>query len=294
MDFNENASLDSSLVRGVGGGGGGGGKFVVGGLGGVIVLILSLIFGINPGDVLGGDTQQPTQNQAPASDPYANCTSGASLRDNRDCRFTAYANSIDHYWSQALKGYTPVETDMYSGSYNTACGTASNDVGPFYCPSDKKIYMDTTFFDELQNRFGAKGGDAAEFYVLAHETGHHVQDLLGTLDKVHQAGNQTGPTSPSVRLELQADCYGGVAMKHVLDDPNGPIKNLTQDDLDRAVDAAQAVGDDRIQKRASGRVDRESWTHGSAANRKYWLAVGFNGGDPNKCTTFNQNAPQIG
>lgn len=291
MEFNDNASLNPGDVLS-GGGGGGGGKIAVGGIGGVIVLLICLVLGINPGNVLGGDSD--TSSQQSDTGALAQCTTGASIQQNRDCRFVAYANSVNDYWSGAMKGYTRVKTQMYSGSANTGCGQADSSVGPFYCPQDKLIWLDESFFDELQSKFGAKGGDAAEFYVLAHETGHHVQDLLGTLDKVQQAGNQTGPTSPSVRLELQADCYGGVALKHSVDNPNGPIKSLTQDDLNRAIDTAQAVGDDRIQQRMQGRVDRESWTHGSSANRKYWLAVGFNSGDPNKCTTFDQNAPQVG
>ena len=159
----------------------------------------------------------------------------------------------------------------FTGSINTACGNATSAVGPFYCPGDTTVYLDLGFFDQLTGDLGAKGGDAAEAYVLAHEFGHHIQNLTGTMARVQGSGQGTGPKSPQVRLELQADCYAGVWFKHATDDPNCPISEVTQDDLDRAVDAAAAVGDDRIQEKMQGQVSPESWTHGSAAMRQKWL-----------------------
>ena len=165
----------------------------------------------------------------------------------------------------------------FTGQVATACGTATSAVGPFYCPGDTTVYLDTGFFDELTGKLGAKGGDAAEAYVFAHEFGHHIQNLTGVMGKVQSQGaGQTGPKSGGVRLELQADCYAGVWMNHAHQGPELTDRSrLTQDDLNRAIDAAAAVGDDRIQERMQGQVNPESWTHGSAANRQKWLIIGF-------------------
>ena len=173
----------------------------------------------------------------------------------------------------------------------TGCGTATSQVGPFYCPADKVVYLDDSFFDTmLEGQLGAQGGDAAEAYVLAHEYGHHISDLTGVLARAQASGNSTGPKSAQVRLELQADCYAGAWLANATADPDSPIRKVTRDDLDRAVDAALAVGDDRIQMKSTGSVSPESWTHGSAAMRKKWLATGFNSGDPGQCNTFAASA----
>ncbi len=284
MQYNEAARLDPSQM---GGGGGGGRTVAVGGGASIIILILAMLFGFDPSALLGGGAA-PSSGGA---NPFAACTSGADIAKNRDCRFVAYTNSIQSYWTQAMPGYQQSKTNMFSGQIQTGCGVATSDVGPFYCPNDQNIYLDGTFFDQMLPRLGAKGGDAAEAYVIAHEYGHHIQNLTGVLGKVQAQGQQSGPTSGAVRLELQADCYAGVWLKHSTADPNSPIKALTQDDLNRAVDAALAVGDDRIQKASTGRVQPDAWTHGSSAMRRQWLATGFNSGDPNQCNTFAANAP---
>ena len=286
VKYNEGAQLDPSQM---GGGRGSGGKIAIGGGAGLIVLLLALLFGINPGDILGG-TQQAGPEESANPSPFAQCTRGSDINTERDCRFVAYTNSIQDYWNDNLQGYQTIKVQTFTGSINTACGNATSAVGPFYCPADTTVYLDLGFFDQLTGQLGAQGGDAAEAYVLAHEFGHHVQNLVGTMQRVQSSGQRTGPTSPAVRLELQADCYAGAWFRHATEDPASPISEVTKEDLDRAVDAAQAVGDDRIQEKMQGQVSPESWTHGSAAMRRQWLAQGFNTGDPNKCDTFARNA----
>jgi uncharacterized protein len=287
VKYNEGAQLDPSQMGG--GRGGSGGKIAIGGGAGLIVLIIALLLGINPGDILGGAQQAgPQPSESPSQ--FAQCTRGSDINTDRDCRFVAYTNSIQDYWKDSLQGYQEIQVVTFTGSVNTACGNASSAVGPFYCPADTTVYLDLGFFDQLTGQLGAQGGDAAEAYVIAHEFGHHIQNQTGVMRKVQSSGQGTGPTSPAVRLELQADCYAGVWFRRATEDPESPISEVTQDDLRRAVDAAQAVGDDRIQQKMQGQVSPESWTHGSAAMRRQWLAQGFNTGDPNKCDTFARNA----
>ncbi|GAB3699383.1 KPN_02809 family neutral zinc metallopeptidase [Mariniluteicoccus flavus] len=286
MQYNENSPLDAGQVTS--GGGGGGGRIAVGGgIGTMIILfILSQILGVDLTGLAGGGQPQDQGSETTMSQ----CKTGGDVEKNRECRWVAYTNSIQGYWSKSLQGYQMTQTKLFTGQIQTACGTASSAVGPFYCPADKFIYLDTGFFDQLIQQLGAKGGDAAEAYVIAHEYGHHISNQTGVMEQVNRAGNETGPQSPAVRLELQADCYAGVWMKNATADPNGPIKGITQDDLDRAVDAAKAVGDDRIQQQSQGRVNPEKWTHGSSEMRKYWLAQGYNSGDPRSCDTFSPQA----
>ena len=284
MQYRDSANLDSSQVTSSSGGGrgGAGGKLAVGGIGGLIITLLALFLGFDPGALTGGTEAGPQQN----TNQFAQCRTGADIEQNRDCRFVAYTNSIQAYWTKAMPGYAPTKTHIFTGQVSTGCGTATSAVGPFYCPADRLVYLDTGFFDQLTSQLGAQGGDAAEAYVIAHEYGHHISNLTGVLGQVQRAGNQTGANSPQVKLELQADCYAGVWMKNATNDVNSPIAAITLEDVNAAADAARAVGDDRIQQRSGGRVDRESWTHGSAAQRQNWLAQGFNSGDPNQCNTF--------
>jgi predicted metalloprotease len=206
----------------------------------------------------------------------------------------AMVNSIQSYWAQALpqqsnKQYVEADTVIFSDQVRTGCGNATSDVGPFYCPPDQHVYLDTTFFkDMLERQLGGKATDFTEAYVLAHEYGHHIQNLLGTMGRVR---TQQGASSDAVRLELQADCYAGMWARHAseVQDADGQvfIENLTQQDVEEAIAAARAVGDDRIQQRTSGRVNPDSWTHGSAEERMRWFTTGREKGTLQACDTFS-------
>jgi len=202
---------------------------------------------------------------------------------------------VQDYWADAMpaslnRQYTQAKTVIYSGSTQSACGTASNAVGPFYCPTDKRVYIDATFFDELTSRFGADSGALAQEYVVAHEYSHHVQDILGILGKAQSSA--TGAQSGSVRIELMADCFAGVWAQHAAttEDAGGNtlVKPLSDADVASALSAASAVGDDRIQKESSGRINPESWTHGSSKQRQTWFLNGYRSGDPNRCDTLSE------
>ena len=295
MQFNPNANLDPSQVEDRRGGGfpGGGGGLVVGGGGiGLIVLIVALLLGVNPGDLIGGS--------APSAAPYdqsveggrgdttlaQECHTGADANANEDCRVVGYVNSIQAYWKDyfAQKGqqYQPAKTVFFTNAIQTGCGEATSEVGPFYCNEDKDVYIDLGFFDDLRTKFGANGGPLAQAYVLAHEYGHHIQDLTGTLAAVQDSGS--GPQSGSVRIELQADCYAGVWARHAAD--TGYLTPPTDKDVADALNAAASIGDDRLQQEFQGQVRPEKWTHGSSAQRQQWFKTGYQSGDPAACDTL--------
>jgi predicted metalloprotease len=304
MRYNPRARLNTGQVQNRRGSSGGGGGFPIGGggpgmrvgggLGGVVVLIIIVVvYTLANGGGSGGNGATGG-GQGTGSTSLSQCRTGADANQDSDCALVADVNAIQSFWSDALPKmagvkYTEAKTEIFSGQTQTGCGAASSDAGPFYCPVDKHVYLDTTFFkDMLQGQLGAKGGPFSQAYVLAHEYGHHVQDLLGTMSKVK---TQQGATSGSVRLELQADCYAGIWTKNATtaDDANGQpyISGLTKDDISRALDAAAAVGDDRIQQKTSGRVDPDTWTHGSAAERMRWFTTGMDKGTLQACDTFS-------
>jgi len=284
MTFNPDAQLDPDQVTDVRGRTGGGRTLAFGGGGlGLVIAIAYLL--------LGGDPSALIQNAPggvvePNASALAECKTGAEANARPDCRIVGFVNSIQAYWSDEFKSagatYTPTQTVLYTDAVDTACGAASSAVGPFYCPPDTSVYLDLGFFDELQSRFGAEGGPLAEAYVVAHEYGHHIQDLLGDL----QPGEGgTGAESRSVRTELQADCYAGVWVNHAAS--TGFLQPPTKEQIGQALDAAAAVGDDRIQEETQGQVNREAWTHGSAEQRQHWFTVGFTSGKPADCDTFS-------
>lgn len=255
-----------------------------GGLGGIIVLVAVLLLGGSPQDAatLTGILDGTTVGNAQPNDLSQECQTDVDANSREDCRIIGYVNSIQAYWQTAVDGYTLAPTTFFEGGVSTGCGQASSAVGPFYCPVDDNVYIDLGFFDTLQTQFGAEGGPFAEAYILAHEYGHHVQDLLGVLQA---GGGGTGEESRAVRTELQADCYAGVWASNAVD--TGYLNPITADQLAQAIDAAEAVGDDRIQEKTQGQVTPETWTHGSAAQRVEWFRTGYEGGDPGDCDTFS-------
>jgi predicted metalloprotease len=282
MTFNPNAPLDPGQItdrRGMGGG------TVIGGGGaiGLIILLAYALLGGNPSDL--GPLLEPGAVSGPGGSAVAtDCKTGQDANTRDDCRILGYVNSVQKYWSNEFQtsgqAYQPANTVLFSGATSTGCGQASSSTGPFYCPTDKHVYLDLDFFKELQSRFGAQGGSLAQGYVIAHEYGHHIQDLFGTLDA---GGGGSGATGGSVRTELQADCFAGVWANHAAE--TGFLERLTDAQIADALDAAAAVGDDRIQKATTGQVNPDSWTHGSSAQRQKWFKTGFQTGDPARCDT---------
>ncbi|GAC1667279.1 MAG: neutral zinc metallopeptidase [Candidatus Limnocylindrales bacterium] len=286
MTFDPNVQLDPSQVTDARGGGGrlggrGGGLAVGGGGLGLVIAIIYVLLGGNPGDLAGTSGGAVPNDSGPLSSALAQCTTGAAANAREDCQIVGYVDSIQAFWATQVQGYTKSKTVLFTDAISTGCGSASSASGPFYCPVDKRIYLDLGFFAELQSRFGAKDAPFARAYVVAHEYGHHVQDLLGDL----QTGGSTGATGRSVRTELQADCYAGVWAHNA--QATGFIQPLTPEQIAAADAAAKAVGDDRIQQATQGQVTPDSFTHGTSAQRVRWFTTGYTSGKPKDCDTFS-------
>ncbi|MGH3960730.1 KPN_02809 family neutral zinc metallopeptidase [Mycobacterium sp.] len=287
MTFNEGMQIDTSTTS-TSGGGGGRRVAVGGGLGGLLIVVVAMFLGVDPGNVM---TQQPVNTRddvAPGFD-LSTCRTGADANKYVQCRVVATGNSVDAVWKQLMRGYTRPHVRLFSGQVNTGCGMATSDVGPFYCPVDKTAYFDTGFFQVLVDQFGSSGGPFAQEYVVAHEFGHHVQNLEGVLGRAQQGAQ--GARGNGVRTELQADCYAGVWAHYASitkqQSTGVPfLEPLSDKNIADALSAAASVGDDRIQRKATGRTNPESWTHGSSEQRQHWFTVGYQTGDPNQCDTF--------
>ncbi len=276
MRFRKDARLDASQVsdrRGMRKG-----PVVVGGGAiGLIFLIVQLL--------AGGDAPSPTSidlGEGGTSDLSATCRTGEDANQQEDCRIVGVVNSVQSFWTGKLDPYQQAKTVFFTDATQTGCGGATSAVGPFYCPVDHIVYIDLGFYDQLRQKFGAKGGPFGEAYVIAHEYGHHVQSLIGVLDRA-RSGTK-GPESASVNVELMADCFAGMWARGAVNTQY--IEELTEADIADGLDAAAAVGDDRIQAKVQGRVDPESWTHGSAAERQRWFKTGYGSETIETCDTF--------
>lgn len=297
VEFDEGAVADTGSVedRRGGFGGFGGRGLAIGGGGGIVAIIgvvLTLLLGGGGGGGFGVDTpggfDQVAQPQANSDLAGQSCKAGTGPQGRVDVFVVCAFNDVQATWrdlfARAGRTYEPATFVLYTGQTSTGCGVGSSAAGPFYCPADQKVYLDTSFFAELRSSLGA-GGDFAQAYVVAHEVGHHVQNVLGTSDQVQRA-MQKSPSKRSdlsVRLELQADCYAGVWANAA--QRAGSIR-LDESDVPEAVNAAGQIGDDRLQKRSGRQVDPESFTHGTSAQRQRWLRRGIDQGDPASCNTF--------
>lgn len=287
MTFRDRVKLDPGQVRDLRGRGGRG--LAVGGIGGVaglVVLGIYLLIGGDPAAL--GTLDNYTTGTGDNTTVEQTCQTGADANEREDCRIIGYVNSVQEYWSEAYpavtgQAYQEAQTTFFTGGVNTGCGSASSEVGPFYCPLDQNVYIDLGFFDQLRSQFGAQGGPLAQAYIIAHEYGHHVQNLAGTLTSADRG--ETGPESDAVRVELQADCFAGAWAGNA--EGTGYIEPLTREQIAQALDAAQAVGDDRIQEQVQGQVTPETWTHGSSEQRQQWFTTGLESADPGRCDTFS-------
>jgi predicted metalloprotease len=275
-------------LGGLGGGslGGGGGGIPLpmgGGIGGILILLVFLFLSGGFSGLGGGSGAAPAGGAFTSLDPA----------DDQAQYVNSVTVDVQTFWAGEFQArnasYPETKLVLFTNQTQSGCGVASSQTGPFYCPGDQKVYLDLGFFDELRTRFQAPG-PFAQAYVIAHEFGHHVQDALGTMDQVgqQQQSNPSQGNALSIRLELQADCYAGVWAHSVWANPdNENIESITEADIKQGLDAAAAVGDDRIQEQATGTIDKESWTHGSSEQRVHWFTQGFQQGTIQSCDTFS-------
>jgi predicted metalloprotease len=287
MRFRRGARLDPSQVEDLRGGRGRGLAVGGGGLGLVGIaafLIISLLGGGDPAALedLLNQTAGGSLRQQPQGEALADCRTGEDANTKEDCRILGSINSIQRYWDGALgSDYELARTRFFDDEVQTGCGYATSEVGPFYCPRDRYVYIDLGFFDQL-SELGGNAAPLSQAYVLAHEYGHHVQNLTGVLGRAQE--DRQGEDSGAVRVELQADCYAGAWAANAVE--TGFLEQITRQDVASALDTAAAIGDDRIQSRTQGQVNPETWTHGSAAQRQKWFERGYERGDPRACDTF--------
>lgn len=292
-DYRDSDNVGDQRGQSFGGGGGGGlggialmigSKFGIGGI--IVVVIGMMLFGMNPLSMFGGGSAGSGGQQTQITESGADTACAVDAVSKFSCQVLA---STEDTWSKIFQAsgqkYQPAGLIFYSGSGQSGCGAAQAAMGPFYCPSDNRIFLDTSFFNELATKFKA-AGDFAQAYVIAHEVGHHVQFLTGTADKVRaeqQRASSTEGNALQVKMELQADCYAGVwaAANRARIEPG---------DVEEGMRAANAIGDDTLQKQAQGRVVPESFTHGTSAQRMAWLKRGLDSGDPARCDTFAAGA----
>ena len=308
MELNDNADIDTSQIedqRGSGGGGGGFGGLPIpiggGGVVGIVIFLLVAVvggyFGVNN---LSGGSSSTGDNTALKE----KCSASDKLKQ-LDCRNALYVNSIQAYWTKAApqyfdKTYQKSPTVFFSNRVTTGCGAADSGTGPFYCPSDNKVYIDLTFYKLLADQLGAPG-EFAQPYVLAHEYGHHIQDLVGTEAKMRALQNGASSAQKnllSVKLELQADCFAGVWAKGASDTTtaNGQriFKSLTAQDIQQGIETAGKIGDDTLQQRSGQSINPAEFTHGTSADRQKWFSRGYNAGTPANCDTFATGAVNQG
>jgi len=270
MRFRRGARLDPGQIRDIRGrsSGIGMGMPAIGTGGGIVGVIVVLLFMFlnNGGGSSSGFNIDPSVGEN--DDVAQECQTGEDANESQDCRIVAVVNSVQTYWDQAIPEYSEARTTLFTDQVSTGCGAASSAVGPFYCPPDQNVYVDLGFFGDLESRFGAEGGPFAEAYVLAHEYGHHVQNVLSA-------------RGDSIPMELQADCYAGVWAKNAVDPQGRPV--MEQGDFEEGMRAAEAIGDDTLQRQAQGTVVPDSFTHGTSAQRMEALQRGYRSGDPNIC-----------
>lgn len=292
MTFNPNSDIGGGRVSRRGRNTG---IAVGGGLGVIALFVLSQFLGVDLTGLVGGGGGDPAASDSALTE----CQTGQDANERIDCRMKGAAASLDAYWQEespaiGLDYASPQPIVLFSQGTSTGCGSASSATGPFYCPPDQTIYIDTSFYDQLESQFGAEGGPLAEMYVVAHEWGHHIQNLAGILERAQDG--DTGPTSNSVRTELQADCFAGswaAAASQTVDDKGVPfLQPITRDQYAQAIDAAAAVGDDRIQEATQGQVNPHSFTHGSSEQRVNWFETGYEQG-AGACDTFSIDGSQL-
>ncbi|MBO9046473.1 neutral zinc metallopeptidase [Curtobacterium flaccumfaciens pv. flaccumfaciens] len=291
MTFNDDSQLRGGKVKRRGRTTAIGGGAV--GVGVIVVFLIAQFTGVDLSGIVGGGNGLTTiQQEGESVDAAPECRTGRDANLRVECRMEGAAESLDTYWTSEARSlgisYTAPEFFLFQDSTDTSCGQASAATGPFYCPPDRAVFLDTAFYDDLQSQYGSSGGPLAQMYVVAHEWGHHIQQLQGSFANTDRSG--TGASSGSVRVELQADCYAGawVGDAATTKDANGEtfFEPITRTQITDALSAASAVGDDSIQERATGRVDPDSFTHGSSEQRQRWFLRGYQQG-ATSCDTLS-------